>query len=87
MTNTMIYRKKAAKRIEQALPAGQGIRYQNLGPDNILSIYLPAYKHQNSPQQRLMVSLEVNAIAAWDTVEEADMDSDRAGTSITIVFK
>lgn len=87
MTNTMIYRKKAAKRIEQALPAGQTLRYQNLGHDNILSAYLPGFMKDNSPQQRQALRLEMDAIISSECVEDGSMDYDYGSASITIIFK
>jgi len=55
MTKAIANRKKAAKMIEQALPAGQTIRYQDLGMDNILSAELPALRNNATPAERFKV--------------------------------
>lgn len=87
MNATMTNRKAAAQLIEQALPVGQTLRYQNLGQDNILSAYLPAFKNnRNTRAEVLKVEQALARILAWDSVQDGSIDYDFGNASIAIIF-
>ena len=80
-------RKKAAQKIESAMPAGSRIDYKASGHENILNAHLPGVG-SHGPEARKPIKAAMEEIGAWGCVEDWGMERDLSTSySICVIFK